>query len=76
MDAGTVARIRTAVRERQEVRETLRNRRRDGSLFWNELFIAPIVTDREVRSFVGVQTDVTASGRPSAGSPTSPRTTH
>ncbi len=59
-DGGAVARIREAVRARQEIRETLRNRRKDGSLFWNELFIAPIAADGEVGAFVGVQTDVTA----------------
>lgn len=34
--------IREALRNRREAHAILRNYRKDGSLFWNELFIAPV----------------------------------
>ncbi len=34
--------IRAALREKREGQATLRNYRKDGSLFWNELLIAPV----------------------------------
>lgn len=34
--------IREALRSRKEAHAILRNYRKDGSLFWNELFIAPV----------------------------------
>lgn len=34
--------IREALRSRREAHAILRNYRKDGSLFWNELFIAPV----------------------------------
>lgn len=38
----------------------LRNYRKDGTLFWNELKISPIKNDAgEITHFVGIQTDVT-----------------
>jgi PAS domain S-box-containing protein len=56
--------VRVAVREGRECRVVLRNYRKDGSLFWNELYISP-VHDGEGRliNFVGVQNDVTESRR-------------
>jgi diguanylate cyclase (GGDEF)-like protein len=40
---------------------TLRNYRRDGSMFWNELSISPIYNaEGEVTNFIGIQKDVTA----------------
>ncbi len=53
--------LRTAVAAGAPTTVTLRNYRRDGSLFWNELHIAPVRDpDGTVRHFLGVQTDVTA----------------
>src|SRR3712207_5640217 len=56
--------VRAAVREGRECRVVLRNYRKDGSLFWNELYISP-VHDEEGRltNFVGVQNDVTGRRR-------------
>ncbi len=52
--------IRQAVRQGTEAKAELRNYRKDGSLFWNELYIAP-VKDQQGRltHFIGIQTDVT-----------------
>ena len=49
-----------ALRDRGEAQVTLRNYRKDGSLFWNELRVAPIL-DRHDRAthYFGVMRDVT-----------------
>src|ERR671921_2626288 len=59
-DQTAVAQLRTAVREGRQCSVVLRNYRKDGTLFWNELSIYP-VRDEEgyVTNFVGVQNDVT-----------------
>jgi diguanylate cyclase (GGDEF)-like protein/PAS domain S-box-containing protein len=53
--------LRKAIREKRAVRVLLKNYRKDGVHFWNELYLSPI-TDLEGRltSFVGIQNDVTA----------------
>ncbi|MDB5102248.1 MAG: histidine kinase [Cyanobacteria bacterium RYN_339] len=52
--------IRTALREQRDGYAELRNYRKDGTMFWNELVIAPIRDDGgRVTHFVGVQTDIT-----------------
>jgi PAS domain S-box-containing protein len=52
--------LRTALGEGRECRVVLRNYKKDGSLFWNELSLSP-VHDEEGRliNFIGVQSDVT-----------------
>lgn len=52
--------IRRAVRQGTEAKAELRNYRKDGSPFWNELYIAP-VRDQQgtLTHFVGIQTDIT-----------------
>lgn len=60
-DQVGLAKIRQALRERRETTAVLRNYRKDGSEFWNELALSPI-RDRYgvVTHFVGIQNDVTA----------------
>ncbi|WP_026190788.1 PAS domain-containing protein [Methylobacterium sp. WSM2598] len=41
-DPQTVARIRAAVAEGREARVAILNYRRDGTSFWNELFVCPV----------------------------------
>ena len=54
--------LRQALVEEQGCRVTLRNYRKDGSVFWNELTISPVKNDRErVTHYVGIQTDITES---------------
>lgn len=52
--------IRRAIRQGTEAKAELRNYRKDGSPFWNELYIAP-VKDQQGRltHFIGIQTDIT-----------------
>src|ERR671921_362549 len=59
-DQPALGELRTAVREGHHCTAVLRNYRKDGSLFWNELSIYP-VRDEEghTASFVGVQNDIT-----------------
>ena len=52
--------IRHAIREGKPCRQVLRNYRKDGSLFWNELSITPVYNDEDqLTYFIGVQKDVT-----------------
>ncbi len=41
-DQHGISAIRTAAREQRDCRVVLRNYRKDGSMFWNELIIAPV----------------------------------
>jgi len=53
--------IRTAISEAREERALLRNYRKDGTLFWNELYLSPIFDAAGTLTyFVGIQNDVTA----------------
>uniref|UniRef100_A0ACD5H3J6 PAS domain-containing protein n=1 Tax=Desertifilum tharense IPPAS B-1220 TaxID=1781255 RepID=A0ACD5H3J6_9CYAN len=56
--------LRNAVRTGQECCLTLRNYRRDGSLFWNELRIAPVRDEGgNLTHFIGVRRDITERKR-------------
>src|ERR671910_1636397 len=59
-DQPALAELRSAVREGRQCTVVLKNYRKDGTLFWNELSIYP-VRDGEGRltNFLGVQNDVT-----------------
>ncbi len=52
--------MRNALAEGREVNVVLRNQRRDGSQFWNELHLSPIVDDAgNVTHWLGIQNDIT-----------------
>jgi diguanylate cyclase (GGDEF)-like protein/PAS domain S-box-containing protein len=52
--------VRVAIREKRECQVIMRNYRKDGSLFWNSLHIAPVPDENGVVThFVGVQNDIT-----------------
>lgn len=52
--------IRAAFRDQRECHVTLRNYRKDGSLFWNDVYLAPVRNESgQVTNFIGVETDVT-----------------
>jgi PAS domain S-box-containing protein len=59
-DSMALEAIREALREAKPCLVTLKNYRKDGTPFWNELFISP-VRDHEGRltHYIGTQTDVT-----------------
>ncbi|MFN2409521.1 MAG: EAL domain-containing protein [Halomonas sp.] len=59
-DPEAVEKIRQQLSEKRDVHVTLRNYRKDGSLFWNDLYIAPVHNpDGQLTHFVGVQHDIT-----------------
>jgi len=59
-DQPALEEIRRAVAERREVRAVLRNYRKDGTPFWNDLQIFPVRDDfGRVTHFVGIQNDIT-----------------
>jgi PAS domain S-box-containing protein len=60
-DPARVEELRRATRERRPATVELRNYRKDGTPFWNEIHISPVRDERgEVVRFVGVQVDVSA----------------
>lgn len=51
--------LRKAIRNRQPCRVVLRNYRKDGSMFWNELSITPVFSERDqITYYIGIQKDV------------------
>lgn len=55
-----VLRIQKAIQKSEASREILRNYRKDGTLFWNELSLTPITdSSGEVTHFIGVLREVT-----------------
>lgn len=56
-----VKEIREAINKEMPITTILKNYKRNGALFWNELTISPVRDDHgRVINFVGVQNDVTA----------------
>jgi PAS domain S-box-containing protein len=59
-DQAARSEIKTALKEGRTARAVVRNYRKDGVLFWNELSITPIFNDKDqLTYFIGVQRDVT-----------------
>lgn len=53
--------LRAAIRKKQSCRVVLKNFKKDGRAFWNELHIAPVRNDSgETSHFIGIQSDITA----------------
>ena len=60
-DQDAVREIRAALEEDRPCRVTLRNYRKDGSLFWNELSLTPVFNDEDrLTYYIGIQKDITA----------------
>lgn len=52
--------IRQAIKEQRECHAVLLNYRKDGTPFWNDLYIAPVFNDHgELTNYIGIQTDIT-----------------
>ena len=59
-DQAAIRALREAVQRGRYTRVVLRNYRKSGEMFWNELYLTPIEDDDgDVRYFVGVQNDIT-----------------
>ncbi len=60
-DPAAAREMGDALREDRETLVTVRNHRRDGTPFWNEVYLAPVRDDDgRVVQYIGVQNDVTA----------------
>ena len=59
--------IRAAIAAKKECNVVLRNYRKDGSLFWNELFISPVFNNQgKLTNFIGIQKDISERKRSEA----------
>jgi len=60
-DQPALQAIREAVKNNQPCRQIIRNYRKDGTPFWNELSITPVFNEADqLTYFVGIQKNVTA----------------
>ena len=63
-DQPALALIRDALNLRRSCREVLRNYRKDGTPFWNELSLSTVLNENDQQTYiVGVQKDVSAQVR-------------
>ncbi|MDP3848326.1 MAG: EAL domain-containing protein [Pseudomonas sp.] len=63
-DQAGLSHIRRALQAQEEGGALLRNYRQDGSPFWNDLKVAPVINDRgKVSHFVGILHDITEGKR-------------
>ena len=63
-DQPALENIRRALRAQEEGGALLCNYRKDGSAFWNDLKVAPVINDRgKVSHFVGILHDITEGKR-------------
>jgi diguanylate cyclase (GGDEF)-like protein/PAS domain S-box-containing protein len=52
--------IHFALQEHQECNVVVKNVTKDGTVFWNDLYLAPVPNERgEISHFIGVQNDIT-----------------
>lgn len=59
-DPATIEQIRSALRQEQECHVVIKNYRKDGTPFWCELSISPVMSlTGQVINFVGIQSDIT-----------------
>jgi len=58
-DQAGLAVIREAIKMHQPCRQIIRNYRKDGSVFWNELSITPVFNDADqLTYYIGIQKDI------------------
>ncbi|MDO9268228.1 MAG: PAS domain S-box protein [Methylobacter sp.] len=59
-DQEDIYKLRSALQSKRDAHAILRNYRKDGSLFWNEIYISPIRDQQgKITHYVGVLNDVT-----------------
>ncbi|MGZ4968573.1 MAG: EAL domain-containing protein [Methylobacter sp.] len=59
-DQPEVEQLNAAIREQRETNVVFRNFRKDGELFWNGLYIAPVLDeDGNITHYVSIQNDLT-----------------
>jgi|GEM_PF-983663 len=63
-DPAAVEKLRRGLEQKRPVQAVLRNYRKDGKTFWNDLHISPVSEiDGSVRHFIGIINDVTSRMR-------------
>ena len=56
-----LAKLRLALHRQKSTRIVLKNYRKDGSMFWNELVVSPVLdADNSLSYFIGILQDVSA----------------
>ncbi|MDJ0556945.1 MAG: PAS domain S-box protein [Microcoleaceae cyanobacterium MO_207.B10] len=59
-DPEALFKVRQAIKSETNCLVVLKNYRKDGTIFWNELAISPVRDDHgHVTNFIGIQTDIT-----------------
>jgi len=59
-DQKPLIKLREAIKRGESCQATLRNYKKDGTMFWNDLYVFPITDSYgTVTNFIGVQNDVT-----------------
>ncbi|KAF3889660.1 MULTISPECIES: MHYT domain-containing protein [Nostocales] len=59
-DPATVGEIRNALQQRRDCQVIIKNYRKDGTPFWNQLTVSPVKdASGQVSHFIGVQADIT-----------------
>lgn len=67
-DQSARALIRQAIKDGLPSREILRNYRKDGSAFWNELSITPVLNEADKRKYSSVSRKTSAArSKPNSG---------
>ncbi len=63
-DLSALEQIREAIARGQDCEVTLRNYRKGGAPFWNELMISPVMDEaKRITHYIGIHTDVTERRR-------------
>ncbi|WP_323789545.1 PAS domain S-box protein [Psychroserpens sp.] len=58
-DQEPLKKLRKAIKKGESCQVTLRNYKKDGTPFWNDLYIMPIVNNKDIiTNFIGIQNDV------------------
>jgi PAS domain S-box-containing protein len=59
-DQKILGQLRSGIEKAEHVTVVIKNYRKDGSMFWNELSVSPVYDERGVLShFIGIQNNVT-----------------
>ncbi|GAA4884393.1 hypothetical protein GCM10023311_03490 [Flaviramulus aquimarinus] len=59
-DQKPLKKLREAIKNGESCQATLRNYKKDGTMFWNDLYVFPITNSNGmVTNFIGIQNDVT-----------------
>ncbi|MFP4528284.1 MAG: SpoIIE family protein phosphatase [Candidatus Kapaibacterium sp.] len=60
-DQPGLSKLRRAIANKEPAAAIIRNYRKDGTLFWNELSISPIFDEHgNIQHFIGIENDITA----------------